>query len=195
MYKVMSASEARKGGLRDEQRVIQALRDRGNTVQEASKHDNIVNDIDCWVNGIPVSIKAQHKGLIYGNIYVELASQFRTHVDCPVTNKMMASLKHDNLSGDEVEERVNILVDCGSWTRRWWYNGTAELYAILQGNTIRVYRKSHIVKFVDRKGWRKLRTLSKAVRDRELEGGGKFVNSLTAYLNIIDVPHQDIVLF
>jgi hypothetical protein len=62
-------------GLSDERKVINFIKSLGYWVEASTKDDNMFNDIDCWVNGQPVSIKAEHTGLRYNNIYFELEQQ------------------------------------------------------------------------------------------------------------------------
>ncbi len=62
-------------GLNDERRVIDFLKSKGFDVRPASREENRMQDIDCWIGSIPVSIKAEHKGLEYNNIYFELENQ------------------------------------------------------------------------------------------------------------------------
>ncbi len=64
-----------RNGSADEKRVIAFLDNLGWNIKPSSKEDNITKDIDCWVDGIGYSIKAEHKGLQWGNIYFELANQ------------------------------------------------------------------------------------------------------------------------
>lgn len=62
-------------GLSDERRIVSFLKEKGFNVRVATKEENYTQDIDCWVGDIPVSIKAEHKGLEYNNIYFELENQ------------------------------------------------------------------------------------------------------------------------
>lgn len=68
-------SNSYRNGLSDEKRVIAFLAAQGLNVTPSSKEDNMKKDIDCYIDGIGYSIKAEHKGLQYGNIYFELSQQ------------------------------------------------------------------------------------------------------------------------
>lgn len=72
---VRAFSNTYQKGLADEKLVIEFLASKGFSVRPASKEENRMQDIDCWIGDIPVSIKAEHKGLAYGNIYFELRNQ------------------------------------------------------------------------------------------------------------------------
>lgn len=62
-------------GLADEKRVIDFLKSKGFDVKPSTKEENRYQDIDCWIGDIPVSIKSEHKGLYWNNIYFELENQ------------------------------------------------------------------------------------------------------------------------
>lgn len=59
-------------GYSEERRIKYYLIGLGDNVEESSTEDDIYHDIDIWWNGEPCSIKAQHSGVKYGNIYFEL---------------------------------------------------------------------------------------------------------------------------
>ena len=48
------------------------------TLRMAHSVENIEQDIDLWVDGVPVSIKTQHKGVETGNYSFELEQQLRS---------------------------------------------------------------------------------------------------------------------
>lgn len=68
-------SAAYQAGLKDEAKVIDGLKADGYDVQPSTRDENRLEDIDCWIDGKSFSIKAEHKGLDYGNIYFELENQ------------------------------------------------------------------------------------------------------------------------
>lgn len=72
---VKSFSNTYQRGLQEERRVIEFLKTVFKSVTNSTKDQNRLEDIDCFINGIPVSIKAEHSGLRYGNIYFELENQ------------------------------------------------------------------------------------------------------------------------
>lgn len=52
-------------GYQEEMRIKKFLLSLGFNVTNSSKHENIFEDIDCWVGETPISIKAMHKSLQY----------------------------------------------------------------------------------------------------------------------------------
>jgi hypothetical protein len=59
-------------GLNDEQKVIQFLVEKGYEIRNSTREENIQQDIDVYVNGVPVSIKCQHTASRTGNLCFEL---------------------------------------------------------------------------------------------------------------------------
>lgn len=62
-------------GLSDEKKVMDFMQSLGYRVEPSTKEENMFNDVDCYINGHPASIKAEHAGLKYNNIYFELEAQ------------------------------------------------------------------------------------------------------------------------
>ena len=69
----------------DEIRVEEWLLSLGWDVTKSETWDDILLDIDLWVDGVPISVKAEHEGMRstqngrrYYNIYFELATQHYT---------------------------------------------------------------------------------------------------------------------
>jgi hypothetical protein len=72
-------AESFKNGIAEEAKVRAVLEREGYRFFAPTEQEDRREDIDLWVEiglqRVPVSIKAQHKGLEYGNIYMELESQ------------------------------------------------------------------------------------------------------------------------
>ena len=68
-------SSTYRNGLAEEKRVIEFLKTKFADVQPSTKQQNMIEDIDCFVDGVSVSVKAEHDGLRYGNVYFELENQ------------------------------------------------------------------------------------------------------------------------
>lgn len=173
-------SQVYSAGLSDERRVVNFLQDTFQTsvVRPASKEQNILKDIDCFVDEKAVSIKAQHAGARYGNIYFELAQEPRG-CDSPKLNS-----KKD-ISVNQLQE----LLDIG-WVPSWYHTTEADLYCILQGQTLRIYQKSDIVDYVTSSGFLRIRPLSDYRRGYLLESKTyRYTNAVCGYINITDVRH------
>jgi hypothetical protein len=173
-------------GLADERLVKQYLTTKGFDVKEPTKDEDKFQDIDCYVNGIPGSIKAEHSGAKYGNIYFELAQHLTTHADCEYTKSVLNSKK---LTQQDIDD----LVDYKSWEASWYVNGTALVYYIYQGDKLMVYRKQDVQAYVAKNGWLRIRTLSN-YRKGYLGSGYRYINSACGFLNIDDVKHQTYTL-
>lgn len=169
-------------GLAEEKKVIEFAREvLGLTVTDSTEHEDRMLDIDCWADGVAVSIKAEHNGVAYGNIYFELAQHLTEFKDCPVSTDMLD--KRDLNQTD-----VDALVAVGSWEPSWWTTGKADVYWILQGEVLKVYRKIDVQRYVAAKGWRHCKGLS-FKRKSYLGGRYRYVNAICGYLNISDIPH------
>ena len=153
---VVSFNQAYAQGLKDEEMVIAWLKSKGYKVEPSTKEENILQDIDCYIDGVPTSIKAQHAGVKYGNIYMELKAQLT--------------------SGKQ-------------WVSSWFENGKAEQYLILQGKTLRLYKKADLAKHVAEIGWSHTRTLSAQVKATQ-GGTYRFSNALLGFLKPSDVTHK-----
>lgn len=153
---VVSFNQAYAQGLKDEEMVIAWLKFKGYKVESSTREENIHQDIDCYINGVPTSIKAQHAGVKYGNIYMELKAQ---------------------------------LTSSKQWVSSWFENGQAEQYLILQGKTLRLYKKADLLKHVAEIGWSHTRTLSAQVKATQ-GGTYRFSNALLGFLKPSDVTHK-----
>lgn len=152
----VSISKEYAKGYSEERRIKYYLKGLGDIVEDSSTEDDICHDIDLWWNSKACSIKAQHSGLKYGNIYFELKQ-----------------LEKDTLN----------------WVDSWYYYSQAEYYLILQGNTLRVYRKSDICQYIDTNGFNYERTLSKELAARA-STNKRYINSLCGFISPDSVPHQ-----
>jgi hypothetical protein len=139
-------------------------------------------DIDCIVNGVPISIKAQHAGVAYGNIYFELSQQLTSAKDCQMTRDVLAQ-KTINQSD------LSRLESVGAWEPSWYYTGKAEVYCIYQGDLLRIYRKADIIAHVAAQGWLRIRPLS-AKRTNYLGGTYRYCNAACGYLSTKAIRHS-----
>ena len=169
-------------GLSDELKVIEFLRAQGYTVETSSREDNIKNDIDCWVNGKPTSIKSQHKGVWFRNIGFELANHLTTQANCGLTKKILGT-------GSISIADVDSLISSGSWEPGWMSTGTATNYLFYQGGNIRLYTKESIKRYVATNGWLRVRPLTEDTRSY-LGGFYRHCNTICAYLQWDCVPHR-----
>lgn len=169
-------------GLTDEKLVKLFTRSQGCLVEPSTYDQDRHEDIDCFVDGKAVSIKAQHSGAKYGNIYFELAQHLTEHKDCQLSAAILSSHPHDASTPD-------LLIATGSWEPSWWYTGKAKAYYILQGSKLYIYSKRSILKYVHNNGWLRVRSLSYGRRSY-LGGSYRYCNSICGFLNIDDVAHQ-----
>ena len=185
-----SLNQAFRQGLRDEKMVIDWLVRQGHHVEDSTEAEDKYDDIDCWVNGKSYSIKAQHRGLLSGNVGFELASQLTTHQNCQLTQELLPRLNDDPRLGEKMIER---LVASGTWEYGWLINGKAEYYLILRGHHLHMYKKSHVLQHIAKKGFRKVLPLSAAVKATQ---GGKYryCNTVSGYINTSDVVNRIFVL-
>lgn len=162
-------------GLSDEAKVIEYLGSVAPVVR-ADRRDDRLHDIDCYWQGEKISIKAQHSGLKYGNIYFELATFHRCYREwTPETlSAFLGAVKSD----------TTFSCDTQSASPSWFYTGQATVYAILQGDRLRLYRKSDIEAYIRKNGWLRVRGLSWKVL--QTQSG---VNSFSGYLDSDNVPY------
>lgn len=168
-------------GLADERFVKEFLSSKGLKVDEPTKEQDRMEDTDAFVNGVAISIKAQHSGLKYGNICFELAQHLTTHQDCMLTRVTLA---------DKALTVANIdqLIAAGSWESSWYANGKAVLYYIYQGDQLHIYKKADIVAHVAAHGWLRIRPLTK-MRSSYLGGSYRYCNAVCGYIDTLAVPH------
>ena len=169
-------------GLADERLVIQHLMATGRTVTESTKDENIFSDIDCYVNGVPVSIKAQHSAARYGTIGLELSQHLTTGEACATSSSILANKE---LTFNDVSR----LEATGNWQPSWFINGKAEVYCILIGEVMRTYTKKDIQNYLDTSGYVRMRALR---ADTKKTQGGKYryCNAVSVYLPTLKVPHS-----
>lgn len=168
-------------GLADEKLVKSFLRSKGLIVTEPTQHQDRFEDTDAFINGVPISIKAEHSGLKYGNICFELAQHLTEFQDCPQSK---AILNTKDLTLDHLDH----LITTGSWETSWYQRGKAVLYYIYQGDELHIYKKADIVAHVASHGWLRLRPLTK-MRSSYLGGDYRYCNAICAYLDTNAVPH------
>ena len=168
-------------GLNDERIVKSFLTALGKDVQPSTKDEDMFGDIDCWVEGRSVSIKAQHSGASYNNICFELAQHLTEYQDCPISKTIIS---RKDLTVKDTER----LVASGSWCKSWWDNGRAEYYYIYQADQLHVYKKSEIQDYIAKHGWLRIRPLSWA--RKSYQGGTyRYCNALCGYLPTDCIPH------
>lgn len=148
-------NKAYNKGLADERLVIEFMIQQGFEVTKSTDDENKIKDIDCYIDGIPTSIKAQHKGIKYNNIYFELEQQ---------------------------------LTSTKNWVKSWYYNSKAEQYLILQGGTLRLYKKADIQKHATEIGWSHTRQLSSSVKSTQ-GGSYRYCDAKLGFLKPTDVQH------
>lgn len=169
-------------GLKDERVVKEFLKVIGKVVTSSTADEDRFQDIDCYVNGVAASIKAQHSGAQYQNIGFELAQHLTAFQECPTSKTILS--RRDSTVAD-----VDRLVASGSWERSWWDKGTAAEYYIYQGNRLYVYQKADIVRHVEAHGWLRLRSLSWS--RKSYQGGTyRYCNAICGYLDVDAVAHK-----
>lgn len=164
-------------GLAGEQIVRAALDNMGIVSVDSTKYENIMQDIDCWIyvarqledigvsEGIyPLSIKRQDSGIKYKNIGFELYQQ--------------ESAKENETRTEE--ER---------WTKTGWYHtGVCPIYAILQGNIMRLMTKCAVEDTFNKQGWLRKRPLTAALRNA-ISKTARYSDAICGYLYQTDVHH------
>jgi hypothetical protein len=146
-------------GLADEVRVVQAIRCLGmGEVIHCEDRETQLKDIDVYVDGVPCSIKAQHAGEAYGNIYVELA----TEVYQPF--QWTQETTEDYMKAIAAEPGSGFIKYPSAYVRPgWWYGGEAGMFFILQGDTLTCYHKRTIAAYIKEHGFLRVRGLSRSV--------------------------------
>lgn len=174
-------SQVYAAGLSDERLVKDYLRSKGLEVTEPTQQQDHYEDTDCFVNGVAISIKAQHSGLKYGNICFEVAQHLTEFQTCPQTKILLAN---KNITMADIDTVTAL----GSWEASWYQNGKAVLYYIYQGDKLHIYKKADIVAHVAAHGWLRLRPLTK-MRSSYLGGSYRYCNAICSYLDTNTVPH------
>lgn len=119
---VESFNKAYKQGLKDEEKIKAFLRSVGSEVVESSQDENRIHDIDCYVDGVSTSIKAEHAGLKYGDIYFELKAQLTSSGEwVPSWYYTGQATQYMILQGNTVrvfqKEDVKALVESKGWNK------------------------------------------------------------------------------
>lgn len=166
-----SFNQAYQNGLNEERRVKMFFQNQGCRVFGSSYEENVYDDIDCWVDNVPVSIKAQHAALKYPRqtFYFETEQQ---------------------LTADS------------SWHKTgWFYQGKAQVYAILQGNELSILDVAKVKaelanratqpEWAETDGFSYVRSLSAAVR--KTQGGSyRFSDARCGYIYKPELPVEEV---
>ena len=166
-------------GLKDGLLVMERL-STAYDLQPSTKEEDIGSDIDCWINGDALSIKALHAGLKYNNIYFELSTQ--RYQGCDGVAKVWDPKWSQDIINNQVASKCYQFHN-GHWFPGWYYYGLAPYYAILQGTTINIYAKDDIQAHVAAKGW--LRVLGLSYKTKAIQGGK---DTICGFLNTADIP-------
>lgn len=129
-------------GLQDEERVVEFLRSQGHEVETTDLATGQLEDIDFYLDGVPVSMKAEHDGHAYSNIYFELATQRDMGYDWE--EEALAWVQRLGLASNRP-----ISVTRDTWQPGWYLFGQAQQYLIWQGDRLMLFEavdiKDHIV--------------------------------------------------
>jgi hypothetical protein len=158
------------------------LTSKGFAVTKSTEVQDKFEDIDLFLEGIPASIKAEHSGIRYHNVYFELGQQLSTHEDCAYTKSIIGT--KNRLSPSDCSD----LLDSPSWEHSWYYTGKADIYLIYQGDKLLVYKKEDIVRYVEDRGWLRICTLNN-YRKSYLGGTYRYCNSMCGFIDIDAVKH------
>lgn len=169
-------------GLADEQTVKTHLKNTGRLVTASTVDQDRFEDIDCFVDGVAVSIKSQRAGVKYGNVGLELSQHLTSHEGCATTRVVLANK-------DITVKDIARLEATGSWTTSWFINGKAEEYYIYSGEVLRIYKKVDILAYVAKNGYLRIRPLKPETKTTQ---GGKyrFCNALSGYFQYNTIPHR-----
>jgi hypothetical protein len=142
-----------QSGFENEKRVIEFMRSRYYKIDKATVYEDRALDIDIWVyrkeERVPVSLKAQHAGLRFGNVYFELATQIPNPNSWQDADLALAQ----KLTGRSLE----------GYYPSWFFTGKAQLYGITQGQDLLFYDKESVRSHLEIKGCARCRGLTKAV--------------------------------
>lgn len=151
-------NHSKANGLAAEQYVINELKSRMNDVQPSSRHENVVLDIDVYVNGKPCSIKShKHDPKYPAAIFLEKQVQFAD------------GSWHDSWFINGKAEYYYTLIHQGSLE-------SAKLYHIA--------KKALLEWLTDHPDEYRTKTLSPRVRASQEAGGHKHVNALNCVVPI-----------
>lgn len=168
-------------GLEDEETVLDFLFSTGEySVAATEEIEDQLSDIDCYINGIPASIKAEHEGARYGNIYFELVTQRGRKGLSPELTLAQTESLTDLFSRVGSVPFANL--KDGSWFPGWFHLSKAKLYIIWQGDQLMIFQKKDILAYIRTSGFRKVLGLSWKVLQQQ---HGK--NTICGYINTNDV--------
>lgn len=163
-------------GLDTEQAVLDFWRGLGLAARPSCKRDNIKHDIDVYVADVAVSVKAEHAGVRYGHVYVELATEIPNGQEWSDDGRALA----ERLTGSKL----------GGYWPGWFFSGQATMYAIVQASDLLLYGKSQLRKHLERGGCVHTRGLSRKVRATQT---GR--DTICAYMNRAELqPYRRWVL-
>jgi hypothetical protein len=169
-------------GLSDEAKVISHFKNIGFDIRYSTQNENKYEDIDVYINGVSVSIKTQHRGLIHQDISFELVNHLTRKQDCLITAELLST---NNIQFTDIKK----LLKAKSWEKGWFYTGKAEYYLIYQGDRIRQYRKQDVIDYIEEKSWVKVRPLTAYTRSY-LGGTYRHCNTICGYLKWGEVKHK-----
>lgn len=173
-------------GISDEKRVLEFLKSRGHEVIPSSREQNIKDDIDLFLDGVPVSVKAQHDGWCYGEVYLELATQ-RGRMGTP-----WDATQWDMVSSLAKRSSRPVFMKPGEWNPSWYFQGKAEYYLFWQQDTLRLIHKQDIKDTIEAYGFKKDKAGRQKVLGLKPETiqmqGGK--NTICGFLDVNLIPHR-----
>lgn len=174
-------------GLQDEATVKTHLRNTGRLVTASTKEQDMFDDVDCFVDGVAVSIKSQRAGVKYGNVGLELSQHLTTHEGCATTRAILSNK-------DITVKDIARLEAVGSWSSSWFINGKAEEYYIYSGEVLRKYKKVDILTYIAKAGYLRIRPLKPETKTSQ-GGRYRYCNALSGYFQYNAVPHtKELVL-
>lgn len=164
-------------GLHDERKVIDFIYDQGFKIEQTEVLEDQLADIDAFIDGESISVKAEHTGLRYGHIYVEMATQrYQSAFWTPEQKAEMNCL----LQQFPYQQKNKY-----QWNPGWWYYGNVKYYLILQGLTLRLYLKTDIDDYMVDGGIVRMCGLSPSVLKQQ---GNR--DTLCCYMDRTKVPWQ-----
>lgn len=140
-------------GLDEEDRILQFLFDRGeHTLSACDDIQSQLADIDCYLDDVPTSIKAEHAGARYQNIYFELFTQ---------RSALRQFTEEELVWMAKIWEEAGLTYSISDgWLPGWYLTGEAEQYLILQNQWLSLYRKQDIKDYIEANGFSHAKGLS-----------------------------------
>lgn len=176
LTKFYATNSRAQAGLRDEKYVINWLIEMGWTVTPSSRYENQKQDVDCFVDGVPVSIKTQHKALETGNLCFELATLTRG-----TTREGTQILKLQTGT-----RKVLYRVPKGEWKDSWLLTGEATHYVFYVGDTLYQIKKEQLIEYIDIYGFKRYTQLSPAIKaDNVGHGHEDAVSGLISLVHLV----------